>query len=190
MKAYSFLSIFLISAVLVISCKDEAEREPRQVTKSYTYSQNLRGSEGVRGELPLSDLNLSDILGADTVSNLTRAEIQLADTYLEISGLNQVDSPDTVAVVLEDFTIKIGNRQEINLGNFSTDPQGTNEFASDVQYSTNQVVNLIQGIFSEITSERKRTNINVSFTPNVDITSADNVQLIIHFGGIYHFVVD
>src|SRR5690606_6581685 len=107
MKTYSFLSLLLMVTILLISCKDEEERTPRQVTKSYTYSQNLRGSDGVKGELQLSDLNLTDIIGNDTVKNLTRAELQLADTYLEISGLHEVETTDTVAVVLEDFTINI-----------------------------------------------------------------------------------
>ena len=114
--------------------------------------------------------------------------MQLADSYLEISGLDQIESPDTVDVVLEDFTIKVGTRPGVNLGDCSTDAQGTNEFPSDVQLSTNQVINLIQNVFTDVTSGSKRAKITVSFTPNANITSADNVQLKIHFGGVYHYV--
>jgi|GEM_PF-5539306 len=187
MKTHYFIPVLLIAVLLVASCKDEEDGTQRQVTESYTYEQNLRGSAGVRGELPLPELKLTDVVGADTAKNLTNAQLQLADTYLEISGLNEVES-DTVVVILEDFTIKVGTRPGVNLGDFSTDPQGVNELASDIQYSTNEVVNLIQNIFSEITSGSKRTNITVSFMPNVDITAADNVQLRIHFGGIYHYL--
>ncbi len=187
MKTHYLFPILLLGALMITSCKDKEDGTPRQVSKSYTYEQNVRGSAGVRGELSLPELRLADVIGADTAQNLTHAQIQLADTYLELSGLKQLE-PDTVVVILEDFTIQIGTRQPVNLGDFSTNPQGVNELASDVQYSTNEVVNLIQSVFSEITSGNKRTTIKVSFMPNVDITAADNVQLKIHFGGIYHYL--
>jgi hypothetical protein len=188
MKTQKFFTIILIALVLIASCKEEEKGTPRQITKEYTYNENIRGSMGVIGELPLPDLDLYDIIDADVADNLTNAELQLADSYLEISGLNQIVSPDTSAVVLEDFTIKVGTRQGVNLGDVTTNPQGTNDFASDVQHSTNEVVNLIQNIFSDVTSPGKKARISVSFTPNTDITASDNVQLIIHFGGRYFYL--
>jgi hypothetical protein len=188
MKTYIFFPVLLIVVILISSCKDDDDGTPRQITQSYTYIQNIRGSEGVRGELPLPDLSLADVVGTDIANNLTNAQLQLAQSYLEVSGLNQIESPDTVAVVLEDFTVKVGTRPGVNLGDISTDPQGINELASDVQHSTNQIVNLIQNIFTELTSGNQRTEITVSFMPNVDITSSDNVQLQIHFRGIYNYV--
>jgi hypothetical protein len=189
MKAHIYIPVLLLALFFIASCKDKEDGTQRQLAQTFTYSQNIRGSAGVKGELPLPELKLADVIGDDTARNLTHAELQLAESYLEITGLGLVDSPDTVAVVLEDFTIKVGTRQPVNLGNFSTAPVGTNEMASDVKYSTNQVVNLVQNIFTEITSGNKRTNITVSFMPNVDITSADNVQLRIHFGGVYYYLV-
>lgn len=189
MKTFNILTILLIAVTLFTSCEDEEEGTPRQITKTYTYSQNIRGSEGVKGELPLPNLTLADVIGAQPASNLRDAELQLADSYLEISGLNQIEHPDTVAVVLEDFTIKVGTLQGVNIGDCSTDPQGINEFASDVEQSTNKIITLIETIFTDITSGDKTTQISVSFTPNVDITSSDNVQLKISFGGTYNYVV-
>ena len=189
MKTLNFFAIFLIGAMLFSSCGEEDEGTPRQITKTYTYSQTIRGSAGVKGELPPSELNLADIIDAEAARNLENAEMQLADSYLEISGLNQIESPDTVAVVLEDFTVKVGTRQGVNLGNCSTNPQETDEFSSDVQQSTNDIINLIRNIFTDVTSGNKSTDITVSFTPNVDITSSDNVQLQISFGGIYYYLV-
>ncbi len=188
MKSFNFFAILLVAVVIFTSCKEEDKGTPRQTTETYSYTQNLRGSAGVKGELPLPNLLLADVVGADVAKNLESAELQLADTYLEISGLNQIESPDTVAVVLKDFTIKVGTRTPVVLGDCSTDPQGINEFAADIQHSTNKVVNLIQSIFTDITTGGKNTQITVSFTPNVDITSSDNVQLIIYFGGVYHYV--
>jgi hypothetical protein len=189
MKALNFFTIILITALFLSSCKDEEEGTPQQVTKTFTYSHTIRGSEGVKGELPLEGINLSDIIGADAAQNLEDAEMQLADSYLEISGLNQLDTPDSVVVMLEDFTIKVGSRQGVNIGDCTTDPQSPNEFAADIQQSTNTVVNLIRNIFSDVTSGSKSTEITVSFTPNVNITSSDNVQLIISFGGTYYYLV-
>lgn len=188
MKTLNFFAMLLIAAILFTSCKDEEEGTPKQITKTYTYSDNLRGSEGVKGELELSELKLADIIGTEPANNLEKAEMQLADSHLEISGLNQIESPDTVAVVLEDFTIEVGARQGVNLGDCSTDPQGTDEFAADDELSTNEIVNLIQDIFTDVTSGSKRATITVSFTPNMDISSSDNVQLKISIGGKYHYV--
>jgi hypothetical protein len=188
MKTYIFFPVLIAAVTLITSCKDDDNGTPRQITQTYTYSQNIRGSEGVKGELPLPDLNLADVVETDIADNLTNAQLQLAQSYLEVSGLNLIESSDTAAIVLKDFTVMVGNRQGVNLGNFSTNAQGINELASDVQHSTNQIVNLIQNIFTDLTSGNQRAEITVSFMPNVDITSSDNVQLQIHFRGIYHYV--
>jgi len=189
MKTIKLFTIFLLATVLITSCEDKENGTPQKITKTYTYSQNIRGSVGVKGELLLPKLNLSDVIGAEAVNNFKNGELQLADSHLEISGLSQIESPDTVAVVLEDFTIKVGTRQGVNLGDCSTDPQEINEFAADVQQSTNVIINLIRNIFTDVTSGNKSTEITVSFTPNVDINSSDNVQLQISFGGTYNYLV-
>ncbi|HKL31729.1 MAG TPA: hypothetical protein VJ919_04300 [Tangfeifania sp.] len=189
MKTLNIFALFFIAVLLIASCEEEDEGTPRQITKTYTYSQNIRGSAGVRGELPSSELNLADIIDAEAARNLQNAEMQLADSYLEITGLNQLEVPDTVAVVLEDFTIKVGSRQGVNIGDCTTDPQAPNEFAAGVQQSTNTVINLIRNIFTDVTSGSKSAEITVSFTPSVNITSADNVQLNISIGGTYNYIV-
>lgn len=189
MKTNKIFAILFVAAILVASCKEEDTGTPRQITKTYTYNQNIRGSEGVKGELSLANLNLTDVIGTVPASNFKNAEMQLADSYLEITGLNEIEKPDTVEIVLEDFTIKVGARQGVNLGDCSTDPQGINEFASDVEQSTNTIIGLIQNIFTDVTSGSKSAQITVSFTPSVAITSSDNVQLKISFGGTYYYVV-
>jgi hypothetical protein len=189
MKTLNFFSMFLIAAMLIASCKKEDEGTPQQITKNYTYSQNIRGSLGVKGELILSELKLADIIGAEPAENFKNAEMQLANCHLEISGLSQIESPEGEAVILDDFTIKAGTRQGVNIGDCSTDPQGPNEFAADDPQSTNEIISIIQNIFTDITSGSKSSTITVSFTPNVDITSSDNVQLKISIGGTYHYVV-
>ena len=181
--------MLLIAAMLISSCKKEDEGTPKQMTKTHTFSLNLIGTSGVKGELQPSDIKLNDIIGVDPAKNLENAEMQLASSHLEVSGLNQIESPDTVAVELEDFTIKVGTRPGVNLGTCSTDPQGSNEFAADVQQSTNQMIDIIQNIFADLTSGSKSSSITVSFTPNVSIASADNVQLKISIGGTYYYVV-
>jgi hypothetical protein len=189
MKTLNFFTIFLIAAMLITSCKKEDEGTPRQITKNYTYSQNIRGSLGVKGELTLSELKLSDIIGIEPAKNFKNAEMQLASSHLEITGLSQIESPEGEAVILEDFTIKVGSRQGVNIGDCSTDPQGTNEFAADTPQSTNEIISLIQNIFSDVTSRSKSSTITVSFTPNVNITSSDNIQLEVTIGGTYHYVI-
>ncbi len=187
MKTFNIFSIFLIAVTFFTSCEKEEGTE-RQITKTYTYSQNIRGSEGVKGEQSLPTLSLADVIGIEPARNLESADMQLADSYLEISGLNQLESPDTVAVVLEDFTIKVGSRQGVNIGDCTTDPQTANEFAPDVEQSTNEIINLIRNIFTDMTSGNKSAQITVSFTPNVSITADDNVQLNISVGGTYNFL--
>lgn len=188
MKTLNLFAIILVAAMFMTSCEEEDNGVARQTTMSYTYNQDLRGSVGVKGELPLSELNLASIIGTAPANNLTDAELQLADTYLEITGLNQITPRDSGAVVLEDFIIKVGTRQGVNLGDCSTDPQDVNEFAAGVQQSTNTIISLIQNIFNDVTSGNKNAKITVSFTPNVDIASGDNVQLKISFGGTYYYM--
>lgn len=189
MKTINFFAMLLIAAMLISSCKKEDEGTPKQMTKTHTFSLNLIGTAGVKGELPASQIKLNDIIGIDPAKNLENAEMQLANSYLEVSGLGQIDAPEGQAVVLNNFTIKVGTRPGVNLGTCSTDPQGTNEFAADVRQSTNQMIGIVQNIFTDITSGSKSSTITVSFTPNVSITSADNVQLKIAIGGTYHYVV-
>lgn len=189
MKTINFFAILLIAAMLISSCKEEDEGTPKQMTKTHTFSQKLIGTAGVKGELPASQIKLTDIIEIDPAKNLENAEMQLANSYLEISGLNQLDAPEEEAVVLANFTIKVGTRPGVNLGTCSTDPQGTNEFAADVRQSTNQMIGILQNVFADLTSGSKSSSITVSFTPNVSITSTDNVQLKISIGGTYHYVV-
>jgi len=189
MKAINFFSIFLMTAMLMLSCKKEDQGTPQQMTKVYMHSLNIRGSAGIKGELPASVLNLADIIGAEPANNFKNAEMQLSSSYIEISGLSQINSPGGETIILKDFTIKVGSRQAVNLGDCSTDPQGINEFAADFQQSTNEIISIIQNIFNDITSNNRSSTITVSFTPNVDISSSANVQLKISIGGTYHYVV-
>lgn len=181
--------MLFIAAILVSSCKKEDEGTPKQMTKTHTFSQVLVGTAGVKGELPASQIKLTEIIGADPAKNLETAEMQLANSYLEVSGLNQLEAPEGEAVELGDFTIKVGTRPGVNLGTCSTDPQGTNEFAADEQQSTNEILGILQNVFADLTTGSKNSSITVSFTPNLSITSADNVQLKISIGGTYHYVV-
>lgn len=189
MKSIKIFSIISIALILFTSCEKEEKGTPEQQTKTYTFSGNIRGSEGIVGMYTLAELNLSDVIGADAARNLENAQIQLAESRLEISGLSQLEGPEGGAVVLEDLTIMVGSRQGVNLGNCSTDPQGQNEFPADIEQSTNVVVNLIRNIFTDVTSGSKSVDISVSFTPNVNITSSDNIQLKITFGGTYNYLV-
>ncbi|MBW6533439.1 MAG: hypothetical protein K0B11_00380 [Mariniphaga sp.] len=189
MKTINFLAMLLIAAMLFSSCKKEDEGTPKQMTKTHTFSLNLIGTAGVKGELPASQIKLNDIIGIDPAKNLENAEMQLANSYIEVSGLSQIDAPEGEAVVLNNFTIKVGTRPGVDLGTCSTDPQGTNEFAADIRQSTNQMIGIVQNIFTDISSGSKSSTITVSFTPNISITSADNVQLKISIGGTYHYVV-
>jgi hypothetical protein len=189
MKTINFFAMLFIAAILVSSCKKEDEGTPKQMTKTHTFSQVLVGTAGVKGELPAFQIKLTEIIGADPAKNLETAEMQLANSYLEVSGLNQLEAPEGEAVELGDFTIKVGTRPGVNLGTCSTDPQGTNEFAADEQQSTNEILGILQNVFADLTTGSKNSSITVSFTPNVSITSADNVQLKIFIGGTYHYVV-
>src|SRR5690554_334907 len=152
MKTINFFAMLLIAAILVSSCKKEDEGTPKQMNKTYTFSKNLVGTAGVKGELPASDIKLTDIIGVDPAKNLENAEMQMAESKLMVSGLNKLEAPEGEAVTLEDFTIKVGNRPAVNLGNCSTDPQGQNEFLADAQQSTNQMVSVIQNVFADLTS--------------------------------------
>jgi|SRR5690554_178320 len=187
MKSLVTIAILISSLFLISSCKKDEDGVERQTTKSYTYSQILRGAEDVRGELVLDDLKLAEVIGADTAQNFRSADLQLSDVYLEVSGLNQIQPADTVPIVLSDFTLKIGSRPDINLGDITTNPQGSGELASDVRHSSNQMINIVQDYFNDLTSGGKTARLRVWFTPNTDINTSHNVRLNLHFRAIYHY---
>lgn len=189
MKTFKLLGMLLIAATIFSSCKKEDEGTPSQITKTYEYSQILRGSKDINGtitDLPI--LTLANVIGEDAAKNFKSAEMQIASCYIVIDGLDQITAPDGAAT-LKNFTVQVGSHPAILLGDCKVQPQLQNEFGSEVAQSTTKFINIITEIFTDLTSGSKSAQIKVSFTPNVDISAANNLRIKIVIGGTYHYVV-
>ncbi|HCE57392.1 MAG TPA: hypothetical protein DER09_06190 [Prolixibacteraceae bacterium] len=189
MKTLKIFSLILLVAALFTSCEKEDEGTPSQVTKTYEYSQILRGSKDINGtitDFPI--LTLANIIGEDAAKNFKSAEMQIASCYIEIDGLDQITAPSGVAT-LKDFTVQIGTHPAIVLGDCKVQPQLQNEFGSDVSQSTAKFINIVTNIFTDLTSGNKSAQIKVSFNPNVDIPASSNLRIKIVVSGTYHYVV-
>ncbi|MFV0590147.1 MAG: hypothetical protein ACK5M7_02065 [Draconibacterium sp.] len=190
MKAINLVGLLVVGVVLLSSCKKDDNGTPQQVTKTYVYTESIRGSQDISGTMSnLSPVTLSAIIGTDPANNFKSGEMQVANCYLEIDGLGNLSVPEGSEVVLQDFTIQVGSNAAVNLGDCKITPQGQNEFASDTPQSTSSFIKVITNIFDGVTSGSKSASLVVSFTPNVDIATSDNVKLKIAIGGTYHYVV-
>lgn len=190
MKTLKFFGLLLIATTILSSCKeDEDEGTPAQITKTYEYSQILRGSKDINGTITdFPVLTLANVIGEDAAKNFKSAEMQIASCYIEIDGLDQITAPDGVAT-LKNFTVQIGSHPAIVLGDCKVQPQSQNEFGSDVSQSTAKFINIVTNIFTDLTSGSKSAQVKVSFTPNIDISASSNLRIKIVIGGTYHYVV-
>ena len=189
MKTLKLIGVLLIAATILSSCKKDDEGTPSQITKTYEYSQILRGSKDINGtitDFPI--LTLANVIGEDAARNFKSAEMQMASCYIEIDGLDQIAAPDGVAT-LKNFTVQVGSHPAIVLGDCKVQPQSQNEFGSDVSQSTAKFINIVTNIFTDLTSGSKSAQVKVSFTPNVDISASNNLRIKIVIGGTYHYVV-
>lgn len=189
MKTSKLIGVLLIAATFLSSCKKEDEGTPSQITKTYEYSQILRGLKDINGtitDFPI--LTLANVIGEDAAKNFKSADMQIASCYIEIDGLDQITAPDGVAT-LKNFTVQIGSHPATVLGDCKVQPQSQNEFGSDVSQSTAKFINIVTNIFTDLTSGSKSAQIKVSFTPNVDISASNNLRIKIVIGGTYHYVV-
>lgn len=189
MKTLKLFGLLVITATLLASCKKEDEGTPTQITKTYEYSQILRGSKDINGtitDFPI--LTLANVIGEDAAKNFKSAEMQIASCYIEIDGLDQITAPDGVAT-LKNFTVQVGSHPAILLGDCKVQPQAQNEFGSDVAQSTTKFISIVTNVFTDLTSGSKSAQVKVSFTPNVDISASSNLRIKIVIGGTYHYVV-
>lgn len=189
MKTQKLLGLLIIVSMMMSSCTKKETGTQKQMTKTYTYSQVLRGSMDVRGTINLDLLTLTEILGDVPASNFDNGEMQIASCYIEIDGIDQLTVPEGVSATLRDFTIQVGSHSEVQLGDCKVDPSLSTEFASEIPQSTNTFIRVVTDLFSDLTSGSKTAQVKVTFNPNVDIVTADNIRLKITVGGTYYYTV-
>jgi len=187
MKALNKILLLAFIATLFISCgDDEPETIPFQVTEEYVYTWDIRGSEGISGSYELGAINLADIIGKDAANRFKKGEMQIADSYMEITGLKAMNpSP-----VLMDFSLFLEKGPSVNFGNCTANASSLTDFASDVKQSTKPVSNFLQSVFAAYTSKNKTAKMTISFKPTHDIKASHNVKIKLVFTGTYHYVVE
>lgn len=173
MKTISKILATIFCVVLLVSCGDDDDKltviPQGPKTTKYEYSVKIKGFAEWEGFLNLDPINLEDILETDAAKNLTSADLQYHDTYLEIKGLGNLDpSPD-----LENLKIEV-NGTLFHLGKASA---GISDIQSDVQYSDPHIRKVLEKIFREFTSGNKEAKIRIGFKATEDFFEIDNVTL-------------
>lgn len=177
MKAISkFLGLVLAIVIGFSACSnDDDGPTPIQKNEEFTYTY-LIPIEGIANSLQKPEkvtVTLESLLGEHT-KNFLSGEFQRGKCSIEISGLSAV-SP---TASLKDFTIAIGNRGSINLGNCNVEGSGTNAFKSDYVHNSDKYTNIVKYIFDDMVSKQRNSNITLSFTPTETIVSkTDKVVL-------------
>lgn len=177
-------------AVLVVtSCsEDDNEGIPKQMTDTFVFEGDIVGTKNVSGNYNLPLLTLSTVIGSEAANNLKSAELQIAECFVEVEGLGALQESLGETIVLQDFTVTIGNNNAVLLGDCMVEPATTTEFASDVELSTTKYIKIATDVFNALKSSGSVT-IHVAFTPSHSIVETDDVVIKIGFGGVYNYVV-
>ena len=187
MKVLNKILVLAFMATFFISCNDDSDPEtiPFQVTEEYVYEWPIRGSEGISGSYELGAINLADIIGKEAANRFKKGEMQIADSYMEITGLKAMNpSP-----VLIDFSLFLERGPSVKLGDCTADASFPTDFASDKKQSTEKVSNFLRAVFAAYTSKSKTAKITVSFKPTHDIAAGDNVAIKLVLTGTYYYDV-
>lgn len=182
-KIIKFFSPLLLIGVVLISCGSDDNHRPAGVLntvndKKYVYTIPL---EGIKNQTSENEepyvLSLSEIVGEIAAKNFAsnEARIDRGKTYIKIEGLSDVSSD----VTLQDFSIRVGGRKYVNLGNCNPMNVGNNSFQSDKELSSDKFTNIVLDIFEDLKNNKdKKVNIWVSFKPTETITeNTYNVSL-------------
>lgn len=173
MKAISkIFGLMLAIAVAFSSCGSDDDG-PSAIQKSgdftHTYLIPIEGIANSQQKPEKVTLKLDSLLGEYT-KNFLSGEFKRGKSSIEISGLSGVSSTAT----LKDFTITIGNRGSINLGNCNPTGTGTNGFQSDYVHDSDKYTDMVKYVFEDMVSKQRSSNVTISFTPTETIVAKNN----------------
>lgn len=188
MKTMKIFALLLMVGLLITSCGDDDEGTPKQMNSTYEFEGKIVGTGDVSGNYDLPTLTLSTVIGSAVADNLTSAELQIAECYVEVEGLGVLQESLGETIILKDFTVTVGNNNAVLLGDCKVEPAVVTEFASDVELSTTKYINVATDVFNALKTS-KTVTVNVAFTPSHSIIESDDVVIKIGFGGVYNYVV-
>lgn len=185
MKSISRLFLLMLTVAIAFSSCGGDDDGPAPIKKTeeltYTYQIPIEGINNSQTTPPAVIFKLDSLL-KDHTKNFVSGEFQRGKCSLEVKGLSSVSTTAT----LKDFTITIGNRGSVNLGDCSP----TAEFMSDTKLSGDKYTNLIKFVFDDFVSQQKSSSVKITFTPTETILAKDHkVFLNITVTGIFTYNV-
>lgn len=160
-------------AILFASCSSDNNDDYKVITaeKAKLFSFPLQGAKdlSVSSEKNPTTIYLSDVLGETDSKNFISSEFQRGKSFFQIRGLKNLGTDAT----LKNFTIGIGNRKGINLGDCVVTSVGNNQFISDTELSADKYTELAKYIHDDLASRSKKTTIWYSFTSNYEFSSTN-----------------
>lgn len=173
MKVISKIFGLILTVAIAFSSCSSDDDGPKPIEKSrdftYTYQIPIEGIANSQQKPEKVILKLDSLLG-EYSKNFISGEFQRGKCSIEIKGLSGVSSTAT----LKDFTITIGNRGTVNLGNCNPTGTGTNGFQSDYIHNSDKYTDLVKYVFEDLVSKQRNASVAISFTPTETIIAQTN----------------
>ncbi|MDH6354422.1 hypothetical protein M2132_000750 [Dysgonomonas sp. PH5-45] len=169
MKTISKILMLTLMAVLFVSCGGDDDG-PTMIEKKETYTHIYKiPVEGIEynPQTPReTNIYLRDIIGEEGAKNIISADIIFLDSYVKLSGLNQIDT----LVQVKDFTIKVGNNATTQIGTFANKENGS-DILSDMKLQNNIYLKTVEAVLSSLVkSKSKALPIALTYTPTATLT--------------------
>lgn len=179
--------LLLLFAFGLVSCGDDDDKRisvPVEEEILYTLTISISGSKGTTLP-PAYTVTIDSILTKEKATNLLGAneqKFQRGKSYFGVFGLSAVS--DTT--ILRNFKIKVGENNEINLGNCYQKGVPGVGFLAEVEQSDDMYTDIIKTIFDEVIV-KKSSSVKISYDLNEDIAREKNVTFKLRMVGIYKY---
>ncbi|MDH8702088.1 hypothetical protein M2138_001442 [Dysgonomonadaceae bacterium PH5-43] len=180
MKTISKLLTLIVCMSLFVTCGDDDGMTAipnGPAFKVHTQTINLVGIPNF-GFYTTDTIRLRDIIGYDAAQNLTDKDLQYDNTHLLIEGLENLNP----SVELNNIKITVNGKNTYELG---TAAVGSGDIQSGVPKSTGEVRNMMQKIFSYLTTGKKEVYIRVDYTTTSSFLEDDDISLNLVFNMEY-----
>ncbi|GAB6010877.1 hypothetical protein [Viscerimonas tarda] len=216
----TFIKIFGLLLVMggvftFTSCGDDEESGEREVItpKSYVYKIPIAKDTIRAGQLASETvyLDLVSLVGEEIANNLVPGKSVYPENTLNASNKNFIRVANLVhstskKILLEDFTITVGNQSPLNLGTFVKDTANLRPYPSSyvfaekvnpldtipTTYGTGNVTfaKALKPVFDgQLAAADGKVKVTISFKPTVDIVAADKIEISISISGTYTYML-
>jgi hypothetical protein len=178
-KIFGLTLVFGLSFGLS-SCSDDDDKGPTPVPQqgsfTKTYSIALNGSPTAANP-SLSEpitLKLSDAIGEENAKNFVAGSAVSGTMTIKIRGLQAIKD-EGKEEKLQNFTVKVGNNPEVNLGTCSVIPPSGSNFYPEIALKGGNYDKITNQVFELLTKD-KQVKFSYKFKPAVTIATSEGLN--------------